>query len=93
MNSSNYLAGPRNIANGQEVAINLNRPIQNKIKLIAVRDNLSTNVSESIQTLIKTPASSANNSRNPSYYQSSSSFMEKSRPNLGSYPNLQSPEK
>lgn len=85
LNSSNYLTGSRNLMNSPEMNINPNRPIQNKIKLIAVRDNLPTNNHDISQTYMTTPISSANVSRNPSYYQSSSSFMDKSRPNIGSH--------
>ena len=64
--------------------INPNRPIQKKIKLIAARDNLPpTNSHDTSQTLLTSSFSSVNNSRNLSYYQSKSSFMDKTRPDLG----------
>ncbi len=63
--------------------INPNRPIQKKIKLIAVRDNIPTNSHNTSQNLLTSSFSSVNNSRNLSYNQSKSSFMDTTRPDLG----------
>jgi hypothetical protein len=52
--------------------ISSNRPIQNKIKLIAVRDNIPENSqSRNMQNSLTGSVSNMNLIRNPSYYQSS----------------------
>jgi len=52
--------------------ISSNRPIQNKIKLIAVRDNVPDNgQSRNMQSSLAGSVSNMNFIRNPSYYQSS----------------------